>query len=68
MIRDVIGRAHAAEATVGHCGEAPSNHPHVAAFLVGCGIDPISLNPDGFVAAARSVAEAEALGGERRPL
>jgi pyruvate, water dikinase len=68
MIRDVIGRAHAAGATVGICGEAPSNHPDFAAFLVGCGIDSISLNPDGFVAAARSVAEAEARGeGAARP-
>ena len=67
MIRDVIGRAHAAGATVGICGEAPSNHPDFATFLVGCGINSISLNPDGFVAAARSVAEAEAQGGGGRP-
>jgi len=45
---------------VGVCGEAPSNHLDIAAFPVACGIDSISLNPDGFVAAARRVAEAEA--------
>ncbi len=60
MIADVIRRAHACGVKVGICGEAPSNHPDFAAFLVACGIDSISLNPDGFVTAARRVAEAEA--------
>ena len=60
MIADVIARAHTAGVKVGICGEAPSNHPDFAAFLVECGIDSISLNPDGFVAAARAVAAAEA--------
>ena len=60
IIADVIARARKAGVKVGLCGEAPSNHPDFAAFLVRCGIDSISLNPDGFVAAARAVAEAEA--------
>jgi pyruvate,water dikinase len=59
MIADVIARAHAAGVKVGICGEAPSNHPDFAAFLVGCGIDSMSLNPDSFVTAARAVAAAE---------
>ncbi len=62
MIADVIQRAHACGLKVGICGEAPSNHPDFAAFLVECGIDSISLNPDGFVAAATRVAEAERAG------
>jgi len=60
MIAEAIRRAHHAGVKIGLCGEAPSNHPDFAAFLVECGIDSISLNPDGFVAAARAVAEAEA--------
>nr|MCU0987625.1 phosphoenolpyruvate synthase [Acetobacteraceae bacterium] len=60
MIADVIGRAHAAGVKVGICGEGPSNHPDFAAFLVDCGIDSMSLNPDSFVTAARAVAAAEA--------
>ncbi|MDJ0388429.1 phosphoenolpyruvate synthase [Roseomonas sp. E05] len=64
MIADVIARAHACGATVGICGEAPSNHPDFAAFLVEQGIDSISLNPDSFVATVRRVAEAE---GQARP-
>lgn len=59
MIADVIRRAHACGSKVGICGEAPSNHPDFATFLVESGIDSISLNPDGFVAAATRVAEAE---------
>jgi pyruvate,water dikinase len=60
MIADVIRRAHACGTPVGICGEAPSNHPDFAAFLVEQGIDSISLNPDGFVAAATAIAAAEA--------
>jgi pyruvate,water dikinase len=63
VIADVIARAQARGATVGICGEAPSNHPDFAAFLVERGIDSISLNPDSFVATVRRVAEAEALLG-----
>ncbi len=44
---------------VGICGQAPSNHPEFAAFLVEAGIDSISLNPDSFVATTRRVAETE---------
>jgi pyruvate, water dikinase len=60
MIADVIRRAHAAGVKVGICGEAPSNHPDFAAFLVEQGIDSISLNPDSFAATVRRVAEVEA--------
>ncbi|NKE46286.1 phosphoenolpyruvate synthase [Roseomonas frigidaquae] len=60
MIADVIRRAHACGAKVGICGEAPSNHPDFAAFLVEQGIDSISLNPDSFAGTLRRVAEMEA--------
>jgi pyruvate,water dikinase len=59
MITDLIPRAHAAGAKVGICGQAPSNYPEFARFLVDCGIDSISLNPDSFVKTLRTVAEAE---------
>ncbi|HET9473959.1 MAG TPA: phosphoenolpyruvate synthase [Steroidobacteraceae bacterium] len=61
MIRRVIGEAHAAGAKVGLCGQAPSNDPQFAAFLVECGIDSISVTPDSFVAVKRAVALAETL-------
>src|SRR5690242_10404074 len=59
MIADVIARAHASGAKIGICGQAPSNHPDFARFLVERGIDSISLNPDSFVATLTSVAAAE---------
>jgi pyruvate, water dikinase len=59
MIVDVIARAHACGTKVGICGQAPSNYPDFAAFLVESGIDSISLNPDSFVATTQFVAVAE---------
>jgi len=59
MIRSVIQEAHRAGAKVGFCGEAPSNHPEFAEFLVECGIDTISVVPDSFIAVKKHVAEAE---------
>lgn len=60
MIRKVIADAKAAGAKIGLCGQAPSDHPEFAAFLVECGIDSISVTPDSFVAVKRAVANAEA--------
>lgn len=59
MIAQAIRSAHAAGIKVGICGQAPSNYPDFAAFLVEEGIDSISLNPDSFVATVPHVAEAE---------
>jgi pyruvate,water dikinase len=62
MIRSVIEAAHEAGAKVGLCGQAPSDHPEFAEFLVGCGIDSISVTPDSFIAVNRHVADAEKAG------
>jgi len=48
-IADVIQRAHAKDCKVGICGQAPSDYPDFAQFLVECGIDSMSLNPDSVV-------------------
>jgi len=45
-IAGVIADAHAEGIKVGICGQAPSDHPGFARFLVDQGIDTISLNPD----------------------
>jgi pyruvate,water dikinase len=58
-IADAIAKAHVAGIKIGICGQAPSNHPEFAAFLVGEGIDSISLNPDSFIRAIGSIAAAE---------
>jgi pyruvate,water dikinase len=46
LVQDVIRRARACGRKVGICGQAPSDYPEFARFLVACGIDSISLNPD----------------------
>ena len=60
MIGNVIAEAHKAGAKIGLCGQAPSDHPEFARFLVECGIDSISVSPDSFMAVKNQVAAAEA--------
>jgi pyruvate,water dikinase len=60
MIERVISEAHKVGAKVGLCGQAPSDHPEFAEFLVACGIDSISVSPDSFIAVKERVAAAEA--------
>jgi pyruvate,water dikinase len=59
MIRKVIQEAQKAGVKVGFCGQAPSDHPSLAEFLVECGIDSISVVPDSFISVKQHVAEAE---------
>jgi len=49
MISDMIQRAKSAGAPIGLCGQAPSDFPEFASFLVSEGIDSISFNPDAFL-------------------
>jgi pyruvate,water dikinase len=58
-IRQLIETAHEAGAPVSICGQAPSDHPEFAEFLVEAGIDSISVNPDSVVAVREHVAKAE---------
>jgi len=60
MIRTVIDKAHKVGSHVGLCGQAPSNDPAFARFLVNAGIDTISVTPDSFIAVKEHVAAAEA--------
>lgn len=59
MVAQVIRVAHEKGCKVGICGQAPSDHPDFAAFLVDCGIDTISLNPDSVVQGSKHIAAAE---------
>jgi len=59
-VKDLIAAAHAADRKVGICGQAPSDHPDFAEFLVETGIDSISLNPDSVIDVVKRVAEVEA--------
>jgi pyruvate,water dikinase len=60
-IADLITAAHAKHVKVGICGQGPSDHPDFAEFLVGLGIDSISLNPDSVIKVTKRIAAIEAL-------
>jgi len=49
----------------GICGQAPSDYPEVAEFLVKLGIDSISLNPDSVLKTIKDIVELEKRLGRR---
>ncbi len=59
MIHMVIQTAHKYNKPVGICGQAPSDYPEFAQFLVSEGIDSMSLNPDSVMKTTLSVLEME---------
>ncbi len=59
LIADVIRRARACLRKVGICGQAPSDYPEFARFLVRWGIDSISLNPDTVLKTTQEIVEME---------
>lgn len=59
MIRLAIEGAQRNGIPVGICGEAPSNYPEVAEYLVKLGIDSISLSPDALLRTIEKVVEIE---------
>jgi len=54
-----IAHNHHPRRKVGICGQAPSDFPEFAEFLVECGIDSISLNPDTVIKTRLKIAETE---------
>jgi len=65
-IEMLIEGAHEKGKTVSICGQAPSQYPEFARFLVKCGIDSISVNPDVVEEVRRIVWEAEKRYGVRK--
>jgi pyruvate,water dikinase len=59
LISDLIKKAHKAGRKVGICGQAPSDFPEFAKFLVEQGIDSISLNPDTVIKTTLDVLKVE---------
>jgi pyruvate,water dikinase len=57
-IRELIEQAHKKDRKVGICGQAPSDYPEFAEFLVDAGIDSISLNPDSIISGLKAAARA----------
>jgi pyruvate,water dikinase len=60
MIASVIQAAQGRGKKIGICGQAPSDYPDFAAFLVELGIDSISLNPDAVLKTTLKILEIEA--------
>ncbi len=58
-IAQVIQKAHKSNKKVGLCGQAPSDFPEMARFLVEQEIDSISFNPDAVAKGIRNIVEAE---------
>ncbi|HDH08733.1 MAG TPA: hypothetical protein ENG96_04565, partial [Gammaproteobacteria bacterium] len=50
----------------GLCGQAPSDYPEMAEYLVEIGIDSISLNPDTILSTTRHILEIEKQLGRTR--
>jgi pyruvate, water dikinase len=59
MIAQVIATCRAKGCKIGICGQAPSDYPEFAQFLVEQGIDSISLNPDTVLKTTLAILEAE---------
>lgn len=59
MVRMVIEKAKRNNRKIGICGQAPSDYPEFARFLVELGIDSMSLNPDSLLKTLLDIAKLE---------
>jgi pyruvate,water dikinase len=61
LVKQVIEVAHnhKPRRKIGICGQAPSDFPEFADFLIECGIDSMSLNPDVVLSTRLNIAEVE---------
>lgn len=59
MIASVIHDAKASGVKIGLCGQAPSDFPEFARFLISEGIDSISFNPDALLKGIENMVKAE---------
>ena len=59
MISQVIKEAKAAGKKIGLCGQAPSDNPAFAKFLIAQGIDSISFNSDALIKGIENMIQAE---------
>jgi len=59
MVKQVIEVCNAKGKYIGICGQAPSDYPEFAEFIVECGIQSMSLNPDTVIKTTLAVAALE---------
>ena len=68
MIAAMISKAKKAGRKIGLCGQAPSDFPEFAKFLVEEGIDSISFNPDAVLKGIENIRKAEEMQINRIPI
>ncbi len=68
MVKMAIDAARRAGKKIGICGQAPSDYPEFARFLVEEGITSISLNPDTVIQTTRLILDVEAELAETGPV
>jgi pyruvate,water dikinase len=59
LIEMTLTKAKKTKTHTGLCGQAPSDYPEYAQFLVQNGIDSISFNPDALIKGIKNIAKAE---------
>lgn len=59
LIRMAIEKAKSSGIKIGLCGQAPSDYPEYAKFLVECGINSISFNPDALFKGIENISKSE---------
>ncbi len=59
LIAEIIAKCLKRKKYIGICGQGPSDYPDFAEFLVVCGIESMSLNPDTVVRTTVAVAKKE---------
>ena len=59
LISEVIKKCRARKKYIGICGQAPSDYPEFAEFLVEQGIESVSLNPDTIIKTTQKIYEKE---------
>ncbi len=66
LIKTIIKKCRQKKKYIGICGQAPSDYPEFAQFLVKEKIDSISLNPDSVIKTILAIKKAEKSRGEAR--
>jgi pyruvate, water dikinase len=66
IIRMAVEGAKRNQRHCGICGQAPSDYPEIAEYLVRLGIDSLSLDPDAVLRTTRSILEIERAAGRKR--
>lgn len=59
LVKQVIEACNRRGKYIGICGQAPSDYPEFARFVVECGIQTMSLNPDTIIKTTIDIAELE---------